>query len=58
MNDLAQGILWIVADIEKQCRISISSRQRAERLWSKEIVAQKYINVYELAIRNQKIEQL
>jgi glycosyltransferase involved in cell wall biosynthesis len=49
-DDLAKGIKWVLADRERYSRLSAQARQRAVRLWSHEVVAPQYLEVYGRAI--------
>jgi glycosyltransferase involved in cell wall biosynthesis len=51
-NDLANGISWILSDLSLYSSIQENSRKRAIELWSEEIVAKKYITLYESVIKN------
>lgn len=50
VEDLAEGILWVLMDDERRKQLSIASRQRAVNLWSREVVVPKYLEAYESAI--------
>lgn len=46
VEDLAQGISWILADPDRYVRLSQQARERAVRLWSPEVVVKQHILVY------------
>lgn len=50
VNDLAQGITWVLGDSDRRNRLSTQARDRAVRLWSPEVVVKQHIEVYEKAI--------
>lgn len=49
-DDLAHGISWVLSDQERWQKLSSQARDRAVRLWSPEVVAKQYLEVYEEAI--------
>jgi glycosyltransferase involved in cell wall biosynthesis len=49
-EDLARGIMWVLADQERHFKLSAQARQRAVSLWSNEVVVPQYLEVYERAI--------
>ena len=51
-QDLANGIKWVLEDEIRQAHLSAKSRQRAVQLWSNEVIAKQYMNVYQQAIHN------
>lgn len=50
-DDLAHGIEWVLADPERHQVLSAQARERAVTLWSYDVVAPQYRNVYERAIK-------
>jgi glycosyltransferase involved in cell wall biosynthesis len=53
-DDLAYGISWVLSDRERWHKLSSQARERAVRLWSPEVVAKQYLEVYEAAIAMRK----
>jgi len=49
-SELARGIAWVLADRERHLSLRERARDRASRLWSPEVVTQKYLEVYAAAI--------
>tara|TARA_Y100001968_G_scaffold230496_1_gene213378 strand:- start:836 stop:2089 length:1254 start_codon:yes stop_codon:yes gene_type:complete len=45
--DLAAGVEWVLEDNERYNLIRQSSAERAQRLWSPEVVAEKYVKLYQ-----------
>ena len=43
---LAKGIEWVIEDEERNKKLSIEARIKAEKEWDSEIIAQKYIKAY------------
>lgn len=58
IDDLAAGITWVLTNSERYEQLSRQARERALRLWSPDIVVAKYLNVYQQAIRQQKINNV
>jgi glycosyltransferase involved in cell wall biosynthesis len=54
IKDLAEGIMWILADKDRHVKLSTQARQRAVRLWSYEVVIPQYLDVYGRAIEEAK----
>ena len=54
IDDLAHGISWVLSDQERSQKLSSQARERAVRLWSPEVVAKQYLEVYEEAIAMRK----
>ena len=48
--DLAHGIDWVLEDDERRRRLADSAADRARRLWSPDLVARRYLSVYQQAI--------
>lgn len=53
-EELAQGIRWVLEDAERYSRLCVAARNRASRLWSMEVVASQYIEVYKAAIESHR----
>lgn len=53
VEDLANGIVWVLEDAERHARLSANARARAERLWAPEVVVPQYLEVYRRAIETQ-----
>jgi len=47
IDDLANGIEWVLADDERHLQLSAHARERAVRLWSREVVVPQYQAVYQ-----------
>lgn len=45
-EDLAEGLRWILGDIDRRKALGQSARARALRLWAPEVVAPQYLAVY------------
>lgn len=52
IEDLANGIRWVLQDAERQLRLSAAARHRALQLWSPEVVVSQYLEVYRAAIES------
>lgn len=50
-EDLAAGIQWVLADAERRADLGVAARARAVDLWSRDVVAQQYQEVYRAAIK-------
>lgn len=44
--DLAHGIRWVTEDRGRQARLAVTARERAVRLWSADIVANQYLQLF------------
>jgi glycosyltransferase involved in cell wall biosynthesis len=55
VNSLADGILWVLDEQKKGVRLGEDSRTRAARLFSPELAAKKYLNLYQMASSKQHI---
>ncbi len=57
VDDLANGIQWVISDSARQQQLSREARARALRLWSPSIVIAQYLTVYQRAMaeRTKKI---
>jgi len=51
VDDLIKGIAWVLADPDRHANLSNQSRERAVRIWSPNVIAKQYMNVYEQAIQ-------
>ena len=51
VDDLIKGIAWVLADPDRHDNLSNQSRERAVRIWSPNVIAKQYMNVYEQAIQ-------
>lgn len=49
-SDLAFGIIWVLEDPERHRSLSVEARERALRLWSPNVVAPQYLEVYQHAV--------
>lgn len=54
VDDLANGIEWVIEDRERQETLSRRSRERAVRLWAPEVVVPQFVEVYRRAIDAQR----
>jgi glycosyltransferase involved in cell wall biosynthesis len=45
-EDIAQGLGWVLADVERQRELGNAARERALRLWAPEVVVPQYFSVY------------
>lgn len=52
-KSLAQGIYWVLGDFDRQKTLSHNARAKAAKIWSPNIVAQQYVDVYRQAISEQ-----
>jgi glycosyltransferase involved in cell wall biosynthesis len=55
-EDLANGMQWILSDVELRARLGKAARQRALKLWSPEVVVPQYLNVYQQAIDDWRLQ--
>jgi glycosyltransferase involved in cell wall biosynthesis len=49
VDDLANGILWVLEDCERRQKLGAAGRARATLLWSEEAVCKQYLDVYKRA---------
>ena len=49
VEDLANGILWVLEDAERSRRLGVAARNRATSLWSEGVISAQYLDVYRLA---------
>ncbi|MTC55629.1 MULTISPECIES: glycosyltransferase [Providencia] len=54
IDDLANGIIWILANKLYQSDIRDNVRKKAEKLWASDVVIEKYIDVYKKALDTYK----
>lgn len=45
-QDMAQGLGWILDDVERQRKLGNAARERALRLWAPEVVVPQYLSAY------------
>ncbi len=50
LDELAEGIYWVLEDSGRRMKLGIAARERAVRLWSPQVVIPQYIQVYKQAI--------
>jgi len=48
--DLANGIIWSLSDDQRRAALSHMARERAVSLWSPDVVARQYVDVYQEVI--------
>ena len=51
---VANGILWVLGNEKRYLTLSKAARQRSVALWSQEIVAKKYLEVYKITAKDYK----
>ena len=51
VDDLAQGVSWVLEEKERRMDLSANSRRKAEDLFSYPVVARRYRDLYEDALR-------
>ena len=49
-KSLAYGINWILEDEERNKKLSLQARLKAEKYWDSRIIAKKYIDAYHSAL--------
>jgi len=52
VEDLANGIFWVLEDHHRHQGLSVEARKRAVRLWSPKVVVPQYIDVYRKAMED------
>ena len=52
VEELANGILWVLEDRERYSHLSDAARTRAVSLWAPEVVVPQYLGVYQQAIES------
>lgn len=50
VEDLARGITWVLIDVDHHARLSHQAGERAPKLWADDVLAKKYLTVYEEAM--------
>ena len=51
-EDLANGIKWVIENINRYKKLGSESRKRAQKLWSDEIIVKKYQKIYQSLLNN------
>lgn len=54
VEDLARGIAWVLEDEDRHKKLQIEARQKAEREFSLELQAKRYLSLYEEILYRQK----
>ena len=49
IEDLANGIRWVLESADRRAHLAAAARARALRLWAPEVVVPQYLNVYQKA---------
>lgn len=52
VEDLAQGILWVLSDVDRYKELSNNATIRATTLWSSDKIAAQYLETYASAVNN------
>jgi glycosyltransferase involved in cell wall biosynthesis len=52
VEDLANGIHWVLDDYSRYKWMSVAARERAVRLWSPEVVVPQYMDIYQRAMND------
>lgn len=47
IEDLAEGILWVLSDKDRRDKLSRQAREKAVERFSPDVIAEKYVRVYE-----------
>lgn len=58
VEDLAEGMLWVVTDRERKRRLSSFSRQKIEEGFSEKCCAERHISLYEELLTDRKMHHL
>ena len=53
-HDLAEGMVWVLADDARRRRLSAEARQKAEANWSDVDVARRYLELYDSVMRSSR----
>jgi glycosyltransferase involved in cell wall biosynthesis len=53
VDDLAQGITWVLAEPDRYAKLSQQARNYAVRLWSPDVIVKQYSDVYQKAMMSQ-----
>jgi glycosyltransferase involved in cell wall biosynthesis len=51
--DMAEGINWVLTDIENLRQISTNASKRANDLWNMEVIGRKYLELYDSILKKQ-----
>lgn len=54
VKDLARGIVWVIEDPQRRQRLSESSRKKAEREYTLEVQARRYLDLYEEVLETER----
>jgi len=54
VDDLAEGLLWVIGDSELKHRLSVASREKIEEGFSDGCISQKYVSLYEDVLSRRK----
>lgn len=49
-EDFAAGVKWVLSDAVRLKALGLAARDRAERLWSVDVVASQYLKIYQRAL--------
>ena len=55
VQELAQGITWVLENPERQQKLGFAARQKAEKEYSLEITGQRYRHLFDDILTNIKI---
>lgn len=55
-KDLAGGIQWVLEDEERYNKLCVSARNRAVSLWDSKVVLPQYLELYQQAIEQQRMQ--
>jgi len=53
-EDLARGITWVLDNQERHQKLSVKAREKAEREFTLELQAHRYLSVYNELLSNQQ----
>jgi glycosyltransferase involved in cell wall biosynthesis len=51
--DMAEGINWVLTDIENLRQLSTNASKRANDLWNMEVIGRKYLELYDSILKKQ-----
>ncbi len=54
-SELAHGIQWVLNNKERYDKLAATARKRALKLWAPNIVAAKYIDIYQRVIEEKRM---
>ena len=54
-NDLAQGIVWVLEDRDRYQKLSHQAREKAEKEFSQELQAKRYLKLFEEILTNRSV---